>query len=826
MRYRPHTLLVALGLAVALPASAAGIHVDLEPAPVSVPASTDFTVNLTIFQADASFNAFDAYVVFDPSRVSFVSGSNQAGPVVTAACGNLFQIFKVDNVQPADLDTLEIHLSLLCNNTSMTGPGSIYRVKFHSGTTPGGTSITWGASTHFYDAGRLVTPLETRNLPVQIQCPAIGAAPSTLPHEPRDAPFSLSLSGTGGTAPYTFTLASGALPPGVGLSAAGVISGTPTATGSYGFGVTTTDAVGCSGTQGYTLVIDCPLLAIAADAGAGGAISPSGVVGVACGQNQSFSIAPDACHAIADVLVDGGSFGPVSAYTFTNLQASHTIHATFAATTYPITSTSGAGGTISPSGALGVDCGQSASFTITPDDCNAIAAVVVDGVSVGAVASYTFENVHAAHTITASFAPQTFTVLASAGDGGTVAPSGALPVGCGDDASFTITPGDCYTIADVVVDGGSVGAVASYTFANVVAAHTLSATFAPQTRAILATAGAGGSITPSGVVTVTCGADAAFSMTPADPCHVVADVLVDGVSVGAVGTYTFMHVEASHTIAATFAARVLDATPAALPPGVTGAAYSQTLTGTGGTAPYAFTLQSGALPDGLGLSGAGVISGTPTTPGSATFTIAFADAHGCTGSRPYTLTIDCAAITIVPPALPNGNVGAAYAQTLTGNGGAAPYQFTVVAGALPGGLALATDGSLTGSPTDVGVFTFTAKATDAHACAGTRDYSLTIDAANAVGDGPVTRFALEALTPNPWRAGAPGLVRFALPATAAVRVELFDVRGRRVASRPFETLAPGHHVMPWAPTLAPGVYRVRLTSSTGAIATGLWVVLR
>jgi hypothetical protein len=71
------------------------------------------------------------------------------------------------------------------------------------------------------------------------------------------------------------------------------------------------------------------------------------------------------------------------------------------------------------------------------------------------------------------------------------------------------------------------------------------------TVTITASAGPGGSITPSGAVTVTIGADQTFDLTP-DGCNHVADVQVDGVSVGAVSHYTFANVQASHTIVAQF----------------------------------------------------------------------------------------------------------------------------------------------------------------------------------------------------------------------------------------------------------------------------------
>ena len=291
---------------------------------------------------------------------------------------------------------------------------------------------------------------------------------------------------------------------------------------------------------------------ITATAGPNGTITPSGSVSVNYGANQSFTITPSATYHVADVLVDGVSVGAVTSYTFTNVIANHTISATFAIDTRTITATAGPNGTITPSGSVSVNYGANQSFTITPSATYHVADVLVDGVSVGAVTSYTFTNVIANHTISATFAIDTRTITATAGPNGTITPSGSVSVNYGANQSFTITPSATYHVADVLVDGVSVGAVTSYTFTNVIANHTISATFAIDTRTITATAGPNGTITPSGSVSVNYGANQSFTITPSATYH-VADVLVDGVSVGAVTSYTFTNVIANHTISATFA---------------------------------------------------------------------------------------------------------------------------------------------------------------------------------------------------------------------------------------------------------------------------------
>ena len=143
----------------------------------------------------------------------------------------------------------------------------------------------------------------------------------------------------------------------------------------------------------------------------------SGAVSVSHGSNRTFTITANTGYTIANVLVDGASVGAVSSYTFSNVTAAHTISATFAVRTYTLTASAGTGGTISPSGSVSVNHGANQTFTITPNTGYGVTNVLVDGASVGAVSSYTFNNVTANHTISASFAVNTYTINASAGTG-------------------------------------------------------------------------------------------------------------------------------------------------------------------------------------------------------------------------------------------------------------------------------------------------------------------------------------------------------------------------------------------------------------------------
>jgi len=153
--------------------------------------------------------------------------------------------------------------------------------------------------------------------------------------------------------------------------------------------------------------------------------------------------------------------------------------------TFTITASAHGPGSITPSGAVTIPKGQDFDFTIAPDPPNnSIDSVVVDGVNKGAVETYEFSNVQSNHTIAAYFSVTYYTITASAGPNGSIAPSGSVHVLFGGYPSFTITPDPGYIILGVFVDGTLQGRMASYTFPAVFSDHSINATFAPDTFAV------------------------------------------------------------------------------------------------------------------------------------------------------------------------------------------------------------------------------------------------------------------------------------------------------------------------------------------------------
>jgi hypothetical protein len=145
--------------------------------------------------------------------------------------------------------------------------------------------------------------------------------------------------------------------------------------------------------------------------------------------------------------------------------------------TFAITITQGANGLIT--GPSSADWGTDASYTIVPSIGYHIVSVMVDGVSKGAVASYTISNVRETHTISASFAIDTFAITITQGANGLI--TGPSSANYGESKAFTITPAAGYGIASITVDGNPVTVTSltsqTVSLTNIQTSHTITATF-------------------------------------------------------------------------------------------------------------------------------------------------------------------------------------------------------------------------------------------------------------------------------------------------------------------------------------------------------------
>ena len=296
---------------------------------------------------------------------------------------------------------------------------------------------------------------------------------------------------------------------------------------------------------------------VTASAGNGGTITGA-PASVNCGEGYTFTVTPNDCYEVASVTVNGTQVTPTNnIYTISNVTEAQSINAAFNQISYTITASAGNGGTINGA-PTSVNCGGDYTFTVTPNDCYEVASVTVNGTPVTPINNtYTIANVTAAQSINATFSRISYTITASAGNGGTISNAGSTTVNCGDDITYTITANEGYMISDVLVDGQSVGSVSSYQFTNVIANHTISATFelipAGEVVIVVNADAEGGSVDPTGTQTLTEGDDFTFTVTP-DNCHTIGIVTVNGaeVTLDANNSYTIPNVTTEQTINVTF----------------------------------------------------------------------------------------------------------------------------------------------------------------------------------------------------------------------------------------------------------------------------------
>ena len=175
----------------------------------------------------------------------------------------------------------------------------------------------------------------------------------------------------------------------------------------------------------------------------------------------------------------------------------------------------------------------------------------------------------------------------------------------------------------------------------------------------------------------------------------------------------------------------LPLSPSTLPNGDVNVSYNQTISATGGAAPYTFAVTSGTLPTGVTLSTSGVLSGTPSLMGSYAFTITATDSTTptvITGDKSYAVTIN-PVVAIGSSSLANWTVDVpGYNQTISATGGTGSYTFTST-GTLPTGLTLSSTGVLSGTPAVPGIYNFTVTATDTLGATGSKSYMVAINPA-------------------------------------------------------------------------------------------------
>jgi hypothetical protein len=163
-----------------------------------------------------------------------------------------------------------------------------------------------------------------------------------------------------------------------------------------------------------------------------------------------------------------------------------------------------------------------------------------------------------------------------------------------------------------------------------------------------------------------------------------------------------------------------------LPAGVVGTAYNAVLTANGGTGNFSFSLAQGSsLPPGLTINSSGGIGGTPTTPGTFSFTAQVNDTGGNTATAGFSILIRPAPLTVTgPAAIPPVPLGGSISLQFGATGGVPPYSFNFN-GNLPAGASLSRTGLLSGSATAIGTYTFSIFAIDSTGTQASKSFTVT-----------------------------------------------------------------------------------------------------
>lgn len=583
-------------------------------------------------------------------------------------------------------------------------------------TVPGSYPITVRATDSSTGSGAPYSV--ANNYVLQVDSPAVAIDPATLPDGAVGTAYNSVLSASGGVAPYSFSLLSGALPIGVSFSSGGQFTGVPRSDGNFSLTVRATDANGQSASRVYTFSIAAPVLTITP------ATLPDGTTNIAYSHNLSTSggIAPYSYSLVSGNLPIGVSFSSAGVFSGTPTTAG--------SYTAVVRSTDDAGYNTTVSYTIVI---SSPSIAIDPPTLDA--AVVGDAYTVtltasGGAAPYVF-------ALASGMLPPGVSFNSAGGFSGTPTAAGTFNVG----VRATDSNGNSGTRAYTLVVDSRTLLLSPASLAAATAGTAYSATFTASGgigayRYVLS-AGA----LPAGLSLD--GNSGVLSGTPTAGGAFTFDITASDSGGGTPGTVT-----ATYTL--NVASPTLTLTPAALPAGTGGVAYSQTLSASGGIAPYTYALTTGSLPAGLTLTAAGLLSGTPTVAGTFSFSLSATDSTvGVAGtvSQNYTLVLATPNIVISPATVPNGVRGVAYSQALAASGGTAGYTFAMTAGTLPAGLTLSAAGVLSGTPTVATDNTFTVTATDALGFSASQAYTQTIaetapvahaDAATTLGAAATT----------------------------------------------------------------------------------------
>jgi len=564
-----------------------------------------------------------------------------------------------------------------------------------------GTGAITGTPTAYGTSGFTVQVKDANNftatavLSIKINPAPVAISTTSLPNGIVNSPgYSATLQSTGGATPITWAVTAGALPTGLTLAANGAITGTPTTAGTSNFSVTATDSStpALTATKALSITI-VPVLSITTSS------LPNGVTSA----------------AYTATLQSTGGVAPI---TWTVSIGSLPAGLTLNPGTGAISGTPTAAGT--------------SSFTVQAADSGTPQQKVTKALSITIVQQLVITN--------ASLPTGAVNSIYSAtlqSSGGTPAVTwavtvGTLPAGLTLNAATgaitgTPTTAGMSSFTAQATDSGTPQQIATKQF-NIIINPVLAISTTSLPSGTVGTVYSQSLQTNGGGISPIAWSITLGSLPPGLTLNAGTGV-ISGTPTTATGSPFNFTVQAadsgtpqqtsSQALSISIATAPLSVATTGLPNGVVGQSYnSAILQSAGGNPPVTWSISVGALPAGLTLNAStGAITGSPTAPGTTTFTVKATDSTiptAQTATKQLSIQVN-SVLSITTASLPNGIVGTSYSATLQSSGGATPITWSVSSGSLPPGLSLVPGtGVISGTPsTNTGSpFNFTVQATD------------------------------------------------------------------------------------------------------------------
>ncbi len=559
------------------------------------------------------------------------------------------------------------------------------------------------------------TKTATANLSITVSAPPLSVTTSSLAGGTLGTAYSATVAATGGITPYTWSVSVGSIPAGLSLnSSTGAITGTPTGsvTGPINFTIKVTDAEQPAGSATAALSIAiaaAPLSVVTSSLPTG--VAQSVYAGATL--QGAGGVSPYTWSVTTGSLPAGlslnGSTGAISGTPTTAGITTFTVTITDSETPTPQTAT------------------KQLSITVNPK--LAVTTSSLTGGIVGAAYNQTLAG-------TGGLTPYTWSIS-----------SGSLPGGLSLNSSTgaitgTPTTAGTFNFTAKVTDSETPTQSATANLSITINAQLVIQTSGSLPQGVINITYPGATLQATGGVTPYTWSISTGNLPPGMNLNTSTGAITGTAT--STGTFGFTakvtdsgtpQQTATANLSVVINGALAISTTSPMPSGVLTQFYSQNLAATGGITPYTWSQTGGSLPTGLTLSSNGLISGTPSATGTFNFTVKVTDSETPTQSVTKSLSItinNSAPLQIITSALTTGVINTGYGDQFAATGGIQPYTWSITAGSLPPGITLTpSTGALTGAPTSMGTFNFTAKVTDSSSPTQsvTANLSITVNAA-------------------------------------------------------------------------------------------------